>query len=226
VSRLFAVLFAGCMNSDNLYPRYFNDLQLFGDILSTLPGVDASSLTVLHSDGSPPFQFAGIPNPNVLAGTASALTSVLQGIAAAAAPTDRFILIASNHGGADGTVSYLWCWNEEKFSAPTFAQVCNPIAAQHQGYIFGQCNSGGFIPPLANGNRVVLAGSSQSGQTHQSSDQMYDEFLLRIAQSLQSGERRLASAFDAAKAADTAGDTPQFSDPGGIGTQTILLTGS
>jgi hypothetical protein len=113
VSQLFVVLFAGCMNSDNLLPRYYNDLKRFGDLFSTLPGVDGTSLTVLHADGSSEFGFTGIPNPNVLAGTSAQLLGTLRGIASSAAATDRFVFVASNHGGTDTNGAYLWCWNEE-----------------------------------------------------------------------------------------------------------------
>lgn len=226
MSRLFVVLFAGCMNSDNVFPRYYNDLQRFGDVLSSLPGVDSTSLTVLHSDGSPPFQFAGLANPNVLDGSASALNSVLQGIASTASANDRFVFVASNHGGANGSISYLWCWNQEKVDAPSFASACAAIQAQQQGYIFGQCNSGGFIAPLQSQKRVILAGCGQASVTHQSADGLYDEFLRLVVQSLENGERRLSSAFANAKSADALGDTPQLSDPGNIGIGTLLLTGS
>jgi hypothetical protein len=213
------------MNSANNRPRYRNDLQLFGEVFSTLAGVDVDSLNVLHSDGSAPFQFTNIAFPNVTGGNSAALTATLQSIANAAAATDRFIFVASNHGGADSTGSYLWCWGETKLSAASFAQICRRITCQRQAYIFGQCNSGGFIPSLAGPNRVILTGSDQGGLTYPSSDDQYDEFLLRVAQSLQNGERKFAAAFAAAKAADATGDRPQLSDSGGVGSDASLLTG-
>jgi hypothetical protein len=213
------------MNATYNFRWYYNDLQRFGDFLSAMNGVDASTLTVLHSDGSPPFQFANIPSPNVIAGTASALSSTLQSVAAAAVADDRFIFVASNHGGRDGTASYLWCWDERPLSAPSFAQACSRIACQRQAFVFGQCNSGGFIPALARSNRVILTGADLAGSTNQSDGDRYTEFLLRVVESLENGERRFAAVFVAAKAADTKPERPQLSDPGSVGSQDSLLNG-
>ncbi|MGA8326522.1 MAG: hypothetical protein WB757_10620 [Candidatus Cybelea sp.] len=225
MSRLFVVLFAGCMNSDNNHPRYANDLQLFGDFLSTMDGVDVDTLKVLHSDGSASFQFTNIAFPNVTGGTSSSLTTTLQSIANAATATDRFVFVASNHGGVDSTGSYLWCWGETKFSAASFALICSRIACQRQAYIFGQCNSGGFIAGLAGRPRVILTGTDPAGVTHPSNGDQYDEFLLRVAESMKNGKRKFADIFAAAKAADTASDNPQLSDSGGVGSDATLLTG-
>ena len=225
MSKLFVVLFAGCMDADHNFQRYANDLQLFGDFFSTTNGVDVGTLSVLHSDGSQSFRFSNIAFPNVSGGTAPSLATALQSVANAAAPTDRFVFVASNHGGVDSTGSFLWCWDATKFSAASFAQICRRIACTRQAYIFGQCNSGGFIPGLAAPNRVILTGTDQTGLTHPSGDDQHDEFLLRIVESLNKGERRFATAFNAAKAADTVGDRPQLSDSGGVGSDATLLMG-
>jgi hypothetical protein len=225
MSKLFVVLFAGCMNQCNNKPRYRYDLLRFGDFFSTMNGVGVDTLTVLHTDGSPPFKFTNISSPSVLPGTSSDLSSTLRSIASAAAGIDRFVFVASNHGGADSTGSYLWGWNEEPIKSASFAQACSRIACQRQAYIFGQCRSGGFIPALARPNRVILTGADQGSDTHPSSDGQYDEFLLRVAESLENGERRFAAVFAAAKAADTTGDRPELSDPGGVGSDASLLVG-
>jgi len=224
MSKLFVVLFAGCMNADHSYTWYYNDLNRFGKLLSTMNGVDAGTLTVLHSDGSRPFRFGTI-TPKVMAGTVSGLLSTLQSISASATTDDRFIFVASNHGGADGTVSYLWCWDEEPINAARFAQACSGLACRRQAYIFGQCYSGGFIPALAGSKRVILTGADSTSTTNPSNGEEYTEFLMRVADSLDKGERRLAYVFATAKAADAAGDRPQLSDPGGVGSDASLLNG-
>jgi hypothetical protein len=227
MSKLYVVLFAGCMNADpdNLRPRYAYDLQRYGDFFSQANGVDAGTLTVLHSDGSQSFQFTNIQSPNVIPGTSAILLATLQSIASAAATTDRLVFVASNHGGKNGTVAYLWGWGEVQITAPTFAQACNGIACRRQAYIFGQCKSGGFIPAVASASRVILTGADQNGDTYPTSDGGYDEFLLRVVEQLEKGEQQFAAVFAAAKAADATSDTPQLSDPGGVGSDASLIAG-
>lgn len=48
---------------------------------------------------------------------------------------------------------------------------------------------------------------------------------LRVVESLENGERRFANVFAAAKATDTQKESPELSDPGGIGSDGSLLTG-
>jgi hypothetical protein len=222
MSKLFVVLFAGGVNSSYSYPRYQNDLQRYGNLFATLPGVDGTTLTVMHADGTASFQFPNIASPTVLAATSSNLTNALGTLASSIASTDRFVFVASNHGGKGST---LWCWNEENITAANFAQACNNITSTQQAYIFGQCYSGGFITPLAANNRVILTGSTDQQVTYATSDLKYDEFLLRVIESLEGGERCLGNVFTSAKAADTQNETPQFSDQGGLGSQVSLLSG-
>lgn len=225
MSTLYVVLFAGCMNAPNEHPRYYNDLQLFGDIISTLPGVTSGSMTVMHSDGSPQFQFKGTGAAAVLPATSACLLNAIGTLAANVSASDRFVFVASNHGGQNPAGSYLWCWNEETVAASDFATACNAIGSKQQAYIFGQCHSGGFITPLAAPNRVILTGCAADEVTYSTSDDSYDEFLLRVGQSLQAGTRRLGDVFAAAKAADTQKETPQLSDVGAIGSQDSVLYG-
>jgi len=225
VSKLFVVLFAGCIDSYHTLAQYYNDLKRFGDFFSMLPDVDSNSLTVLHSDGSPPFIFTGVPNPTVGAGNMAGLQGALQSVAASAKTADRFVFVASNHGGIDNSLAYLWCWNSIKVYATDFAKACGAISAQRQAYVFGQCNSGGFITPLANSSRVILAGCGPNDVTYPTDDNNYDEFLLRVVENLENGERHFANVFAAAKAADTQKESPELSDPGGIGSDASLLTG-
>lgn len=225
MSKLFVVLFAGCIDSYHTLNQYYNDLKRFGNFFSTLPDVDSSSLSVLHSDGSPPFAFTGIPSPTVGAGNVAGLQGALQSVAASATTVDRFVFVASNHGGIDGSLAYLWCWNSAKFYAPDFAKACGAISARRQAYVFGQCSSGGFITPVASNSRVILAGCGPNGVTYPTNDNNYDEFLLRVVESLESGERQFANVFAAAKAADTQRDSPELSDPGRIGSDASLLMG-
>ncbi|HEX3672216.1 MAG TPA: C13 family peptidase [Candidatus Cybelea sp.] len=225
MSKLFVFLFAGGVNSSYNYARYQNDLQRYGNLFATLPGVDGSTLTVMHADGTASFQFPNIASPTVLAATSSNLTNAFGTLASSIASTDRFVFVASNHGGRDANGSTLWCWNEENVPAASFAQACNNITSTQQAYIFGECYSGGFITPLAATNRIILTGSTDSQVTYATADVSYDEFLLRVIESLEGGERCLGNVFTAAKAADTQNESPQCSDTGGLGSQVSLLSG-
>jgi hypothetical protein len=226
MSTLNVVLFAGCMSSEMNQPRFKNDLQIFGDFLSQRPGVSANSLIVLISDGSPGFTFKGIFNPRVQAAYKGLLLSTLQGIAQSAQPADRFIMVCSNHGGGPNSMAYMYDRNQDQITAADVAQACSGIQAQRQAYIFGQCYSGGFIPGLASTNRVILTAADKSSVSFQTTDEQHDEFLMRVAECLtDEQEYRLANVFAAAKDADTSKDTPQLSDPGGVGSDPTLLNG-
>src|ERR1700722_12435682 len=145
MSKLFVFLYSGGVNSTYNHSRYKNDLQRLGNDLVQKPGCSVATMTFMCADGTDQFLLNGHAG-TVLAASRNNLQAGLATLAAAVAPEDRFIFVASNHGGQDSGTSILYCWNEESVNVADFATWCAGIRSKRQVFIFGQCYSGGFLP--------------------------------------------------------------------------------
>ncbi len=225
MSRLFTFLFAGCVNPTCDYPRYKSDLQRLGAQVANKPGSSIGTMTVMHADGTSAFTFNN-QSAVVLAATRANLQSALGTLAAGVSELDRFIFIASNHGGSlDSGGARLWCWNEESVTASEFATWCSPIRSNRQVYILGQCYAGGFIPALQQKRRVVMSACRSDQVSWASKDQTFDEFLLRVAEALEGGATNFDQVFSYAQKNDTQSEEPQMSDSGGLSLDDSVLGG-
>jgi hypothetical protein len=225
MSRLFTFLFAGCVNPTCNYPRYKNDLQRVGAQLAGKPGSSIGTVTVMHADGTAAFSFNNHPAV-VLAATRANLENALGTIVANVTEQDRFIFIASNHGGApDSGEPTLWCWNEESVTASEFAAWCSPISSKRQVYILGQCYAGGFIPVMKGATRIVMSACSADQVSWASKDQDFDEFLLRVIEALEGGATNFEQVFSYAQKNDTQSEEPQVADGSGLSLDSSILGG-
>ena len=212
MGKTFALLFSGGADAGNNQSRYAADLQLIGSVLIGAAGVTIDTVDVLHADGRQTFTFNGKVLQSLLASKAN-----LQKYFALAANTirsdDNFVFVASNHGGPGnppGNGVVLYCWNDEVVSDSEFGSWCSSLLSRQQIYIFGQCNSGGFLT-IASDERLVMAACTATQKSWATADTRYDEFLLRIAEGLEMGLATYQSVFDYARQHDTREEQPEIS---------------
>jgi hypothetical protein len=227
MSTLYVMLFAGGIDADNNYPRYAADLQRLGDDFGKLPGAWVNTVTFLHADGTMQFTVSGA-SATVFSATAANLQNALGTLAALIGAGDRFVFVASNHGGLDSNnASILYGWGADQVAAADFGAWISAIRASRQVYIFGQCNGGGFLQPVAGPTVFAMSASLATEVSYATTDLTYDEFLLRVAQALENGAGILTPSqmFASAQANDTQDEHPQFLDIGNIGGDPSIFNG-
>jgi hypothetical protein len=206
-------MFAGGVNAFLNHERYRNDLQRMGNAVITLKGASPSTTHFLLAAGGHPFELSG---ESIVALVADAITE-----------EDRFLFVASNHGGQvvrNVGPPTLWCWNEEWIVDAEFADWCSHIRSKAQVYILGQCYAGGFIPSLAAGNRLVMTACAWDEVSWATDDMQHDEFLLRVVEAIEGGRATLQDVFDYAVQHDRRSqEHPQLSDLGGLAGRRDLL---
>ncbi|ETW95234.1 MAG: hypothetical protein ETSY2_48450 [Candidatus Entotheonella gemina] len=225
MARMVMLFFSGGVNEWWNAPRYKNDIFLVAETMLRRQGTSVDDLHILYGAGGETFD---LPSGRIIAKSADGhtLKTQLSDIIASLTPEDTFFFLATNHGApADNSLSTvgLYGWNEEVIEAQEFTEWCEGLAADSQIFIFGQCYSGGFLEPLANHQRVVMAACQWDELSWQSSmDKNYDEFILRFAEAIQSGAETYKDAFNKASEMDKENETPQFSDPGNVSAKTPI----
>ncbi len=148
----FAVLFSGASNF-----RHVNDLEFAYRTLVDVYGFSPSNIYVLNYDGSlnwsgAPFgatNWPGDGTPHRMtingAGTKADLEGVLGDLKTRLHSDDLLLIHTNNHGGHNGTESYLCTYSGASYKASDFAAKLGQLPEfRCLIAMFEQCHSGGF----------------------------------------------------------------------------------
>jgi hypothetical protein len=152
----YAILFSGASNN-----RHTNDLEFLYRTLRDIYGFAAADIYVLNYDGT--INYNGVPKPvgnwpgDSSAyrmpvngqGTKAAFNSVLDTIKSKLKPDDMLLIHTNNHGGHNGSQSYLCTYSGDDYLASDFA---DKLATLPNCYclmvMMEQCHAGGFNAPI------------------------------------------------------------------------------
>ena len=152
----YAVLFSGASNN-----RHTNDLEFLYRTLRDIYGFPAANIFVLNYDGS--IDYSGGPHPVVSwpgdntayrmpvngAGTKADLDSVLNTLKGKLKSDDLLLIHTNNHGGHNGTQSYLCTYSGADYMASDFANKLATLPKYNCLMVMmEQCHSGGFNAPI------------------------------------------------------------------------------
>ena len=228
VPKKYAILLSGGVDASYNYPRYLKDLTFMRSTLISKYGYTDANIYVLYADGTGPSWVDYSATKANLLMVFNILQSTMSG-------NDELFVFVTNHGGqiTSGTnQAKIWLWNYEWIADWEFASKVDALPAQAQKYfLFEQCYGGGMIDNLAGPNRSIATAASWnepswacdgSGDYGHSALE-YDEFSLHWTQRMNSSPgSTLKQAFNYANSADSSSETPQYSDPSGIGFTTGL----
>lgn len=162
----YAILFSGASNN-----RHTNDLEFLYRNLVDRFFFDESKITVLNFDGT--INYSGWPQPVVTwpgdssaytmpvndAGTKEALEDAIDALKTELKQDDLLLIHTNNHGGHDGTESYLCTYSGPDYTASDFANKLGELPAFADLVVMmEQCHSGGF-------NDVVIESSTADRTT-------------------------------------------------------------
>jgi hypothetical protein len=152
----YAVLFSGASNN-----RHTNDLEFLYRTLRDIYGFPAANIYVVNYDGS--VNYSGNPKPVTSwpgdstayripingQGTKAGLDSVLDTIKAKLKADDLLLIHTNNHGGHNGTESYLCTYSGADYLASDFASKLATLPKFNCLMVMmEQCHSGGFNSPI------------------------------------------------------------------------------
>ncbi len=235
----YAILLSGGVDAANNHPRYLNDLTEIYWTLRNVYGYSPSNIYVLYANGTgTPWVTHAATKANVLS-----VFSMLQG---AMTSSDEMFMYVTNHGGqivAGTNQARIWLWNYEFIADWEIANRVNSLPSGAEKYfVFEQCYSGGLVDNLAGANRHIATAANwnevsfaSDGVNDQGNGALtFDEFvlhwtaavtgtypngwpLLSNADTNFDGNVSLDEAFFYARTWDSAAESPQRSNPSGIG---------
>lgn len=148
----YAILFSGASNN-----RHTNDLEFLYRQLVDRFFFDEAKITVLNYDGT--LNYSGWPQPATTwpgdgtaytmpvdgAGTKQAFEDAIDDLKSMLAPDDLLLIHTNNHGGHNGTESYLCTYSGPDYMASDFAAKLGQLPAFADLMVMmEQCHSGGF----------------------------------------------------------------------------------
>ncbi len=152
----YAVLFSGASNN-----RHTNDLEFLYRTLRDIYGFPAANIYALNYDGS--INYNGGPKPVTSwpgdstayrmslqgQGTKADLDSVLDTLKTKLKSNDLLLIHTNNHGGHNGTESYLCTYSGADYLASDFANKLGTLPKfECLMVMMEQCHSGGFNAPI------------------------------------------------------------------------------
>lgn len=152
----YAVLFSGASNN-----RHTNDLEFLYRTLRDIYGFPAANIFVLNYDGT--INYNGNPHPVVSwpgdssayrmpvngKGTKADLDAVFTTLKTKLKPDDVLLIHTNNHGGHDGTQSYLCTYSGADYLAYDFADTLATLPKHYcMMVMMEQCHAGGFNAPI------------------------------------------------------------------------------
>jgi hypothetical protein len=173
----YAVLFSGASNN-----RHTNDLEFLYRTLRDIYGFPAANISVLNYDGT--VNYNGSPTPVVNwpgdstayrlpvngQGTKAALDSVLDTLKTKLKADDLLLIHTNNHGGHDGTESYLCTYSGADYLASDFATKLGTLPVfKCLMVMMEQCHSGGFNAPILAQSTATLTSVSSACEELRSS---------------------------------------------------------
>jgi hypothetical protein len=173
----YAVLFSGASNN-----RHTNDLEFLYRTLRDIYGFPAANIYVLNYDGT--INYNGTPKPIVNwpgdnttyrmpvngKGTKADLDSVLDTLKTKLKTDDLLLIHTNNHGGHNGTQSYLCTYSGADYLASDFATKLSTLPKFNCLMIMmEQCHSGGFNSPILSHTPATMTSVSSACEELRSS---------------------------------------------------------
>jgi hypothetical protein len=167
--RRYAILFSGASNN-----RHTNDLEFLYRALRNLYNFSAADITVLnyngtinYSGGPPVGNWPGNNTPYQMPvngqGTKAALEGALNSVKAKLKSDDLLLIHTNNHGGHNGTESYLCTSSGPDYLASDFANKLGTLPAYNCLMVMmEQCHSGGFNAPIISKSTAALTSVSSA----------------------------------------------------------------
>ena len=171
----YAILFSGASNN-----RHTNDLEFLYRQLMDRFYFDEDKITVLNYDGTT--NYAGGPQPVTSwpgdgtaytmpvhdAGTKQALADAIDALKPKLNQDDLLLIHTNNHGGHDGTESYLCTYSGPDYTASDFASKLGELPAFADLIVMmEQCHSGGFndaVIESSTAERTTFAAACTEGK--------------------------------------------------------------
>lgn len=171
----YAILFSGASNN-----RHTNDLEFLYRQLVDRFYFDADKITVLNYDGT--INYAGGPKPVTSwpgdgttytmpvhdAGTRQALEDAIDALKPKLKQDDLLLIHTNNHGGHDGTESYLCTYSGPDYTASDFAAKIGELPVFADLIVMmEQCHSGGFndaVIESSTAERTTFAAACTEGK--------------------------------------------------------------
>lgn len=171
----YAILFSGASNN-----RHTNDLEFLYRQLVDRFYFDESKITVLNYDGT--INYSGSPQPATSwpgdgtaysmpvddMGTKQALEDAIDGLKTKLKEDDLLLIHTNNHGGHNGTESYLCCYSGPDYMATDFASKLGELPSFADLIVMmEQCHSGGFndlVIESSTAQRTTFAAACTEGR--------------------------------------------------------------
>lgn len=172
----YAILFSGASNN-----RHTNDLEFLYRQLVDRFYFDEDDITVLNYDGT--VNYSGFPQPVTSwpgdgtsymipvadAGTKQALADAIDALKPKLSQDDLVLIHTNNHGGHNGTESYLCTYSGPSYTASDFASKLGELPAFADLIVMmEQCHSGGFndeVIEASTAARTTFAGACTEGKS-------------------------------------------------------------
>jgi len=173
--RRYAVLFSGASNN-----RHTNDLEFLYRQLVDRFYFDEDNITVLNFDGT--VNYSGWPQPVTSwpgdgtaytmpvhnAGTKQALEDAIDALKPKLKADDLLVIHTNNHGGHNGTESYLCTYSGPDYTSSDFASKLGELPALADLVVMmEQCHSGGFndeVIEASTADRTTFAAACTEGK--------------------------------------------------------------
>ncbi len=171
----YAILFSGASNN-----RHTNDLEFLYRELVEKFFFDEEKITVLNYDGT--INYSGSPKPVTSwpgdgtpyampvdgAGTKLALEDAIDDLKPKLKSDDLLLIHTNNHGGHNGTESYICTYSGADYTASDFASKLGELPAFADLVVMmEQCHSGGFndvVIEASTAERTTFAGACTEGK--------------------------------------------------------------
>lgn len=161
----YAVLFSGASNN-----RHTNDLEFVYRTLIDVYDFDPSRIYVLNYDGT--VDYSGGPHPVgnwpgdgtpyridghiTAAGTKAEFENVFDDLKTRLTSRDLLFIHTNNHGGHNGSESYLCTYSGTSYGASDFADKLAELPAFAKLMVMmEQCHSGGFNTPILDASPAI-----------------------------------------------------------------------
>ncbi len=223
----YAILFSGGYSNWFAYPRYWNHITWFYELL-ILRGYDPDNIFVLYNDG-----VGETEETNVTVnypGTSDGMNETFTYLSSVMGRTDSLFVYVTDHGDDAGINT----WNALDDNGLNYTEVLfwlDSITCDHMTVIMQQCFSGAFIPYLSLSNRVIMTSCAYNEVAWASIALGFSEFTLHLLNAFygfhiwgydrqiwadvnSDGLVSMAEAFGYAAAMDSKDETPHYDDNG------------
>lgn len=202
----YAVILSGGKNMEENDENYWYDCSFLYTTLRNAYNIPKGNIKVLMSDGTDPAndlkvygeEHKYVSSPLDLDGdgiadieyaaTKENLGKVLLELSERMTEKDHLIFYVVDHGSRneeEPLISYICLWGDDVRLYPEeLSEMLKGINAGYMTLVFGQCNSGGFIPYLQADNRLVMAACKDNERSYCRLEEPYDEFVYQWTSAL------------------------------------------